>query len=411
MSEQEPVAYDGLTPVHATDATTVTIDVEAMRRIASLHAEAAGARAAIDYAWGESNRSVPPPTPNEAVFRAPEQKMKQEFTFCQLRKNNYLTPGMLFDSTLDSSNQQNAAKYIDTLASLTGTDIDLWKVSDLYNSAGKFPRDKGELNKLFFARKERERILPPESLRPEEVRAISKVLENAKSRAHGEAYERWRRLADQRADLNQKLVHKGLEMLLADQRYKRSKFLSVSKLVSELDQVLSHGFFSLYDYSFGDITLITRPVGITYWNENQGRNNVVNLGQFSVTFSISQGWLKEQVRPHKDNVYYGYNYHPHIDGEQEVCYGQSRIRADKYREEFRLDDLCALIQHVLCNYNEESAYVMIYNLEESFQEERFAPYDLEQAAEEAEDPTPEQMAEAIGEIEFEDGGDDDDTDL
>jgi hypothetical protein len=111
-------------------------------------------------------------------------------------------------------------------------------------------------------------------------------------------------------------------------------------------------------------------VVINYFHAAQGRNNVVRLGRFRVIITVLDGQLSERVYTYSENPFVYNYYHPHVsDGR--VCFGSAQTVAEKYKQELAIGPLLSLIQDVLITYNESSAYAMIYEFEQSIEDEKF----------------------------------------
>lgn len=121
-----------------------------------------------------------------------------------------------------------------------------------------------------------------------------------------------------------------------------------------IQQCCASGFYALDIVSPGYIEFITAPVTCAEVNVKAGVRRTVYLGQYIVRYQPKTAQIS--VLKYKDNISSAGHYHPHVNAQGSVCWGNAR---DLLRGlvRFELKPVLDALQVILTTYNGESPYV------------------------------------------------------
>lgn len=291
----------------------------------------------------------------------------KELTIKEVRSFGYQHPDLVKKYDAEQLiRQANAIRYIDHLAGITNTDMSDVKLHHFMNQNENLHVERTEINKIFFQLKEQ---IGPKAAEPEAI-PRAKLLEIEKKigdhmRLAFNQQERSMRSKRTHAAVAWKAAKKhsdGLLQASIDLENMRKCMTKGVDLMPMVEKVLNNStFWQVTNVGFG---FFTKPISLSYYNEAQDAENVVRLGQLKAEIQFKRG-IRIKILPYQENVFTPSGlYHPHVNKEGDVCYGNFLDRAKVLEAEMDLYGLLDLVRTVLCNYNDENPYVHLYAFQE-----------------------------------------------
>lgn len=142
-----------------------------------------------------------------------------------------------------------------------------------------------------------------------------------------------------------------------------------------LVKIVSSGFYKIKKIERQRIEFETKPVVLTDVNPDAGVSRSCYMGSYVVAWMLFSGRI--QVFPHKDNINAEGNWHPHINSNNEVCWGNAATLLRQLIR-FEAEEVFNALQIILCNFNGESPFVEMssfMSVRESYDNGNFYPYE------------------------------------
>lgn len=308
----------------------------------------------------------------------------QTHTMEEIRKRNYVIPEHP-DANLTpdaKSRNESALKYIEHLASLTGTDVSSWMPGSIFaNEKGEFPRERNKINELFFkyrglAETSKKDGATPASLSDREAEAIclkfdqtfaknvNKMIAAEKEQAimlHNE-YKRYVKETEKR----HLRFHEKRSLLLGLETAKKKG----TGVAEALKRIISEAWWALSDTPVaGAISLITPEIRLTFVNDKAKIATAVNLGRLQLDIACPAASLTTKAVKYDNNPVADGYYHPHVTAEGNICFGDMSDAYHSAAQNFDLETICEIMRKVFTNYNDESPYVELHELESAREED------------------------------------------
>lgn len=268
-----------------------------------------------------------------------------------------------------------ALNYIKTLASSSSIDISKWDVNKIFGGDDpvNLVTDKKILNTLFFDAWEKsklkeaakepepaveiEGLLDLEALKKEIVEAAKKsrntIIANEKATIVHQEQDINRRANDlHRCQLNLFTSHQRLRSLelVEDTTEKYDQALKdIQKVIQErlwVNPVYDGGFL----YLNTSVNLMLHEV-----NKVANLDIHMDLGQLAVRLDVKNGF-NMLVIPYKNNTVSGGYYHPHINPEGIICWGETLTVSQKHIANLEIDKALRLLHSILNVYNPGSPH-------------------------------------------------------
>jgi len=294
-------------------------------------------------------------------------------TMKEVREANY---DVFYDceSPSHDSQMQSVLRYLENISHTTNTDISGWKVLEVFKNPnsekGFIHTDKNKINELFFAETAR--------LRGTQVATVAepRLKGNALSIVTGylkQLSKDWHRQARSSFESEEaKMQH--LYEQLDESRSTLSDLRKIIRLppedparfVNQLQELLADDFWTL---DLGDIGAAhfqfqTKPIVLYYKNSEQAVDLAVPMGQFTVRLL----WGRNHIRVlcHFDNVMTEEHYHPHVDSNGIVCYGNMLADVEEALQERNYLKALQLTKAVLTNYCDDNPYMHLHDFAETY---------------------------------------------
>lgn len=315
-----------------------------------------------------------------------------------VRKNEYKFTGM--EGDYDAVHKQsNSLRYIEHLAQVTGTDVTEWPIGIFLNTNGRVFLDRQDLNEKFFEFKVKADALPKTAkpINIAAVKVIEKTLADVLERRISDelnqmvrAEEAMRTHVDRLQEQQRKVFYHGT-VARSLEKAQKSGF----NLAKQVQMVIDGGFWELAEDT-NALQFISRPLSLSYFHKEQRRDNAIHLGRVLLTIGINNDGLWPTVTKYSGAVHKMRNPHPHVGTDGSICFGEIQNAAHKAMGRLDIAALCAYVESVMDTYNEDDAFVHIYEFEGEEgppDEEDFDPpdepdYDDEEPADEEEaEPT------------------------
>lgn len=271
--------------------------------------------------------------------------------------------------------QESSLKYIEHLASISGNDIGHWLVLEIFTVDGIIPRERNKLNQIFFEYLALDKVskktsdVTPVSALDQEAEAIcfkfDKVFEKNYENTHRSLVEdlEFREVEVKKyAKEYDKRVRRAAESR-ATLRGIKARAKEGAGITNDLKRVLSEGWWSLSKGEEGTISLITPEVILTFVNEGAKITSAVNLGRYLLEVKVPATSLVAAIHAYDNNPDAEGYYHPHVTSDGNICTGDMSEAYHAACNNFRFYDLVAIMKKVLTNYNDESPYVELHELE------------------------------------------------
>lgn len=298
-------------------------------------------------------------------------------TMTEIRQQSY----KVFASKLGEnviSRQESALKYIEHLGGLTGSDISsLTPLKTFGNKEGLLPVERNKINELFFSW-----LGAQNSAVPVEVTMMSdkdadavavkfdaafkvafqQILNeqnNEIDSAEGAVKQYSNELKARHQRLSRALILKdGLEK-------RRTTGLGIGK---DLQELLSEGWWTLSDTPVkSGISLVSPNIVLSYKREKQAVMTAVNMGRYQANIIAEGSRMTVSIVKYNSNPVFGSSgyYHPHVQHNAKVCFGDMEFDAGRAMHTFNLKPLANILMKVLTNYNADSPYVQLHRFEEA----------------------------------------------
>jgi hypothetical protein len=259
-----------------------------------------------------------------------------------------------------------AAQYIETLASQTGTNIALWDILELFGEGRghNLVKDKNEINKRFFAYLEK-----CKSEADSELIQLERVL----SQRVDAIYEgnKNRRIAGLKQDRDAYLNNAVERLRQASEHVKTAWGITQSieriernpdTITPQIMQILRESFWKFHEFNGEELTLTTRNnIILTEINPSAGLRLRVNMGKFRCLIKLQA--MNLTVLPYADNVLYENYYHPHVNRNGSICWGNASAAAAKHMSFGEIAPLLRLLSSLLVSYSPEAPYISLYHFQ------------------------------------------------
>jgi hypothetical protein len=281
-----------------------------------------------------------------------------------------------FEGMTDEQKKANfkSLNYIKLLASTTNTNIARWDVLSLFGSGdgANLLADKKAINKIFFSKLEKIAEKNSDSVVDIELPAeITKAIEEGfkeniearKQKIRSDIDGHLHYVTDYQSRLNRTMsAVVALRKQIAQLDTSKDPVMDIKR---EVQDVLKEGVWVNPVIHEGHLYLNTGAnIVLTLKNKSSGQDTTLDLGQLAVKISLSDFHMR--VIPYKNNIKYG-NYgpsffHPHVNSNGEICWGNAYDTALGSLQLFQLGKALRLLHAVLTQYNDESPYVHLYDL-------------------------------------------------
>lgn len=257
--------------------------------------------------------------------------------------------------SLEVGPQYNELKsYLRFLCRDTGADISHWNLTEMFHSNGEWITSKQDINKIFFSRVTVTNVEITPTLRDKIERAklgmtarLRDKIQRNISTAESDAEIYFTRYSNKLREITD--FKREIDAL---NNFKLDTGTMINKIHEQ-------GFWKLIDIIDNKKFIFRTTQNLVVHHKSRMVNVIAHFGMFQAEFDFSNSELK--VRPFADNFQpQGTSvYHPHIHYSGDVCFGEARSDAQKFRVEGKLDDLMHLIRLILTQYNPASPYADI----------------------------------------------------
>lgn len=266
--------------------------------------------------------------------------------------------------------------YIRDLAGRTNTNIARWNLVALFGtgSGADLVNDTNKINKVFF-----EKLSSQVASDPSETDDLPEVdprLKAQLSRFVGNMHKQEVEQLKRQADHSKRNAHYSYEQYEQHMREASKCLAKLKTLESDrtgnarvnavergIAETVAEGFWgdviisddgAIWLRTMSDITLseIRRAAGI---------ETVVNLGKFAVRIDLPGGSVR--VTPYKGNKRADDFYHPHVNEDGDICWGDASEMSYRHMTEWSVKELLFLLQELLCSYNPSNPYTKLSEFE------------------------------------------------
>lgn len=273
-------------------------------------------------------------------------------------------------STTDREFQTKAIDYVIQMAGLTNTNISKWDIFKLFGATpDTFITDKREINKRFLAHAKMNANVstPVEAITeldnvPGLITEINKFgagyVETQKAELKNNLQYAVENLMEAFTRVNNRLIDVVKYRSLLDAFDGKNPAEAMKK---ELSLVLADGSWTNPVSKDGVLYLNTKnDVIITHKNKLAGLDIQVNCGQLAVRIALHN--LGMRVIPYKNNIGHNNYFHPHVDYEGNICWGNAGKQVAEWIKKCELSNILKMLYSLLFTYNESSPYIHIQNL-------------------------------------------------
>jgi hypothetical protein len=143
-------------------------------------------------------------------------------------------------------------------------------------------------------------------------------------------------------------------------RYDGTKFLDMTE---EVKEIVKDGWFTLDNARTAIentpgrhpcLVFNTSRVFLQWFNARASVNMKVDMGKYQVFYYPRRNLLK--VQQLEDNILVGNYFHPHVDDEGSICWGNAFDMQSRAMKEFRPSKALGALRVILETYNDESPY-------------------------------------------------------
>ena len=272
-------------------------------------------------------------------------------------------------SAVDKIQQTKSLEYIIQLAALTNTNISEWDIFELFTAGqGKILVDKKEINKRFFERKS-EAVAAATASANRTVKKFTAMPElAAKLEEFSAVYlkNQERNIKRQLDDWTENVKRcfaqteqSARELAKFRAMYDGLRTTSPADVMKkELAEVLAEGSWTNPVFYENCLYLNTKNnVSISCTNKAAGIDIRVDCGQLAV--KIDLGNLYMRVIPYKNNLDAQGFYHPHVNREGGICWGDAGNQVSDWMGQGRIGEMLKILYSLLFNYNERNPYIAI----------------------------------------------------
>lgn len=245
--------------------------------------------------------------------------------------------------------QSSDMTYLMQLASQTGTDTQGWNPFEIL--AGIIPGDRRAINQRFFEYSESKKVQPSTSALPDtEINeVISKGLDIQKKRRLSELAQNFNdSLANARAR------YERYENTLAECWQVQTEMNGINSLplniiVDSLKELLTLGFWKFEKIEESTIQLSTIPnIVMREYNPALGVNRTIDLGQYLGILDLKI--MRLRVAPFKNNLKSRGYWHPYVDSNTEICWGNAASQATSHLAKGEIKQIFSLLATLLTTY-------------------------------------------------------------
>lgn len=270
----------------------------------------------------------------------------------QIEQDKY----QIFNSITDERKRNasiNAVKYIKTLASMSNTNIQHWKVIDLFKSENGLVTDRTAINKIFFSYRDNAPVNPT-TIDEVNYKKLMDLQKNRSQVNNGDLLTKCRRKTDEAQRYYTDYYLKYIkEANLLYRRYQQAQLYTPNYAV-EIENLCKAGFYELRNIGTEIIELDTaNDVIITHVNRTHGIKRSVNMGKFTISFNVMTSVVRCYVLG--NNIVLSSYPHPHVSGHA-ICFGELSNEAQDLIASGNLTAVMELAQKILTSYNDDSAY-------------------------------------------------------
>lgn len=244
---------------------------------------------------------------------------------------------------------QIVAGYLEQLASQTGTNIDNWPFS-LF--ALLSCSDRRAINRAFFAQAEKSVVgIKKISVETEAALTETKLKIEETQKAQLLAFTQIRDANIREASGLQNRIGQYMQAGWNAQReiYALEK-RGASYIADDLKRVLAEGFWEFHKYENSIVMLATKnDVIMSEVNPTAGIERRVNLGKYLAHYYVKTTTL--QVHRHQQNAIAGGHWHPYINSNGNICWGNAATSATALLTKGQLYEVFSLLASLLMTYS------------------------------------------------------------
>lgn len=285
--------------------------------------------------------------------------------FTKLKYNDYSFLINNYRGTLAKAIRENCY-YIESLVQEVGIPLSAVEPSWFLSSAreiGSFILDRNEVNKIFFT-KAKEIMAKASEIKPVDIsKSILKQIETARKAAIDQEIKQANHDFKLCVDEAYNCAKRESDYIRSAHNYWiKAQSLSEGKIPDmkkEIAKITKAGFWA-FDGFYNDriIRFSTKNnVVLEHKNEKANTHFRVDLGSYFAEYDFKTPIIKIICR--KDNVFSGSHWHPHINTNGKVCWGNAEQTAVKACATFEIAKLLSIIQIILTTYNQHSPYASI----------------------------------------------------
>ena len=298
-----------------------------------------------------------------------------------MKMSEYIAAGYSSISGPDAikNRQIGALKYIQNLASSSGTNISYWDVDDIFKDTDdKFPIDRSKINKIFFQAKKKYSAAEGSNLDPAFVASLQEVQESVKKsfveqcqKEHDQCVERAKRCL---IDYERALRLANQQMIKMRMTDNETGFLTGQ--IKKLADTSRWDNFKIDGHIFSAVT--KTPVVLNHIHKEDGIDHTLLMGHYRVfcdvrSYTVTAGIEKEVSPPYASRFQGTLDHcHPHVNMGGGICFGSLSEAITLSQAEQNIVDVFDIVEQVLRNYNDDDAYTGLYRfveIEKSFVED------------------------------------------
>ena len=118
-----------------------------------------------------------------------------------------------------------------------------------------------------------------------------------------------------------------------------------------IQRLIERGFYEKVDVTSLHIKAYTGTVVINHEDKNY------RIGKFCVDINLNDSWIR--VANTQKSMHRGYCHHPHIDDDDEPCWGNIGAQISKLIGKSQFHLALELIHKYLCSYNRPDSYMRV----------------------------------------------------
>lgn len=271
------------------------------------------------------------------------------------------------------STLENAIKYVDLLAAQAQVDVTSWPVLEVFHNenTGTIHTDKAKLNQAFFNWAKTQRV-STSRLTAQRRQALNSMSDNFKQirrdRLKLELQQKLRDVAHYSRHFdNAMLAAAKTQAMLSAMNQNQA-----NEMAQALEEVLSDGWYHVDEITSEAIRLLTPEIVLSHVNPSQKVDVRVPVGSFLVEFQLMRGSLRvfrhkntfppEEPDKFGDYRFHGTYYHPHVNHEGRVCFGEINQSVMQAIGNFDIKAVFTATRQVLTTYCDQSPYVHLFTM-------------------------------------------------